>query len=365
MGDQHGHGARPSQRQAGGRPCEPAAQPWRGDRRGRGREGGHLRGRLRPVRAALGRAGGHAWIHARNAPGGRWRHPPWRLAASRVRASAGPQGHGDPAQGLRRGRDQHELPGPRRRPRVRLAAGRDRDHGRPPGGGDRLSARSRRSRAARCGARGARLRLRGRAPPRRRGRRSGIRRRGDRALGDPGPAHLGADRPGAPMTEDPFVTIARALEEHGTPESPRRVSCYVALGDSFTAGTGSPEGLGWTDRIAASLRGRNSGFVYRNLAVRGATSADVLGELGEGLQLEPDLVTVICGANDVLRSTRPDPSLYARRLTTIFERIQDAGPRVIVITATSPERWDFVRLGPRTRARVEDGMRSFNAVTRE
>jgi len=167
------------------------------------------------------------------------------------------------------------------------------------------------------------------------------------------------------MTEDPFVTIARALEEHGKPESPRRVSCYVALGDSFTAGTGSPEGRGWTDRIAASLRGRNPSFVYRNLAVDGATSADVLGQLSEGLQLEPDLVTVICGANDVLRSTRPDSSLYARRLTTIFQRIKDAGPRVIVITATSPERWDFVRLGPRTRARVEAGMRRFNDVTRE
>jgi len=166
------------------------------------------------------------------------------------------------------------------------------------------------------------------------------------------------------MTEDPFVTIARALQDHGRPEAPRRVSCYVALGDSFTAGTGSPEGLGWTDRIARSLRQANPAFVYRNFAVDGATSADVLGQLGEGLQLEPDLVTVICGANDVLRSTRPDGSLYARRLITVFQRIQDAGPRVIVVTATSPERWDFVRLGPRTRARVESGMRRFNDVTR-
>jgi phosphatidylinositol alpha 1,6-mannosyltransferase len=166
------------------------------------------------------------------------------------------------------------------------------------------------------------------------------------------------------MTEDPFVTIARALEEHGRLESPREVSCYVALGDSFTAGTGSPEGLGWTDRIAESLRVRHPGFVYRNLATDGATSEDVIGQLGEGLQLEPDLVTVICGANDVLRSTRPEPSVYERRLTTIFQRLHNAGPRVSVVTATSPERWDFVRLGPRTRARVESGMRSFNDVTR-
>jgi phosphatidylinositol alpha 1,6-mannosyltransferase len=167
------------------------------------------------------------------------------------------------------------------------------------------------------------------------------------------------------MTEDPFVAITRALEEHGSPESPRGVSCYVALGDSFTAGTGSPEGLGWADRIARSLRRRNAAFVYRNLAADGATSGDVLEQLGQAMQLEADLVTVICGANDVLQSMRPDASMYGRRLTGIFQRLRDASPGVIVVTATSPQRWDFVRLGPRTRARVETGMRRFNDVTRQ
>jgi lysophospholipase L1-like esterase len=166
------------------------------------------------------------------------------------------------------------------------------------------------------------------------------------------------------MSEDPFVTIARALQEHGPVEPPRGVSCYVALGDSFTAGTGSPEGLGWSHRVAEGLRRRNAALVYRNLAEDGATSADVLEQLGQALQLEPDLVTVICGANDVLRSTRPEPAGYARRLGAIFERLRKAGPRMIVVTATSPERWDFVPLGPRTRARVEAGMRDVNDVTR-
>ena len=167
------------------------------------------------------------------------------------------------------------------------------------------------------------------------------------------------------MSEDPFVTIARALREHRPSEPPRGVSCYVALGDSFTAGTGSPEGLGWSHRIADGLRRRNAAFVYQNLAEDGATSADVLEQLGHALQLEADLVTVICGANDVLRSTRPDPSVYSRRLSEIFERLHHAGPRMIVVTATSPARWDFVSLGPRTRARVEAGRRVVNDVTRK
>jgi phosphatidylinositol alpha 1,6-mannosyltransferase len=166
------------------------------------------------------------------------------------------------------------------------------------------------------------------------------------------------------MTEDPLVTIARALRERGGHEPPRGISCYAALGDSFTAGTGSPEGLGWADHIAAALDRCNPAFVYRNLAEDGATSADVVGQVDHALQLEPDLVTVICGANDVLRSTRPNETAYARRLSGIFHRLRHAGPRVIVVTATSPARWDFVPLGPRTRARVEAGMRSFNDVTR-
>ena len=165
-------------------------------------------------------------------------------------------------------------------------------------------------------------------------------------------------------TEDPLVTIARALREHGGSEPPRGISCYVALGDSFTAGTGSPEGLGWANRVAAGLGRRDSAFAYRNLAEDGATSADVLAQVDQALQLEPDLVTVICGANDVLRTTRPDGAAYARRLRTIFRRLRDAGRSMIVVTATSPNRWDFVPLGPRTRARVEDGMRSFNDITR-
>jgi lysophospholipase L1-like esterase len=167
------------------------------------------------------------------------------------------------------------------------------------------------------------------------------------------------------MTEDPLVTIARALADHGSGKATHRaVCCYVALGDSFTAGTGCPPGLCWADKLAGALRARHRALVYRNLAADGATSEDVLARLDEAIELEPDLVTVICGANDVLRSTRPDALAYEGRLTAINARLRDAIPGIAIVTATSPEGWDFVPLGPRTRARVEAGMRRFNAVTR-
>jgi lysophospholipase L1-like esterase len=83
------------------------------------------------------------------------------------------------------------------------------------------------------------------------------------------------------------------------------VSTYVALGDSFTAGTGEEP---WPDQVA---RGLGPGLSYTNLAVFGATSADVEeGQLERALELGPDLVSLICGANDVLESVRPDPEEF-------------------------------------------------------
>jgi lysophospholipase L1-like esterase len=160
---------------------------------------------------------------------------------------------------------------------------------------------------------------------------------------------------------DPYAKIAEVLEAD---EGARRIRSYAALGDSFTAGTGTAPGERWADRLAARLGAGNPDFVYRNLAVKGATSAEVLDQLGPALQLEPDLVTVVCGANDVLLSVRPDPAAYARRLAGVFRRLREALPAVRIATATAPESWDFLELGPRTRARVERGIARFNAATR-
>jgi lysophospholipase L1-like esterase len=160
---------------------------------------------------------------------------------------------------------------------------------------------------------------------------------------------------------DPYAEIARVLKVEAG-EGPIR--SYVALGDSFTAGTGCEPGESWADRLAARLAAGQAGFVYRNLAFEGATSADVLDQLGAALQVEPDLVTVVCGANDVLFSVRPDPDAYSRRLAGIVRRLREALPTVRIVTATAPERWDFLELGPRTRHRVERGIDRFNAATR-
>jgi lysophospholipase L1-like esterase len=162
-------------------------------------------------------------------------------------------------------------------------------------------------------------------------------------------------------TGDPYFTISRSLAR-GCPL--RRVSSYAALGDSFTAGRGIGERARWADRLASSLRADQPRLAYNNLAVDGATSEAVLEQVGPAIQLEPDLVTVVCGANDVIGSVRPDLDGYGRNLATILARLAQGLPRVALLTATYPEGWRFLELRPRTRARVVDGIRSLNEVTR-
>lgn len=114
---------------------------------------------------------------------------------------------------------------------------------------------------------------------------------------------------------------------------------YVALGDSFTEGIGDPHprsanGLrGWADLVAAQLAGDNQGVRYANLAVRGRTMGDVLAcQVDAAIELEPDLVTIYAGLNDLLR-IRTDIDAMMARYGDAMARLQRAGARVLTFTA--------------------------------
>jgi lysophospholipase L1-like esterase len=147
--------------------------------------------------------------------------------------------------------------------------------------------------------------------------------------------------------------------------SGRVVRAYAALGDSFTAGRDSIDGDRWADLLAAGMRRSNPELRYENLAVDGATSAEVLErQVGPGLALEPDLVTIICGANDVLLSTRPDVPTYAKNFEEILRQLREGAPEAMLVTATAPEGWQFMELRPRTEARLIEATKELNDVTR-
>lgn len=74
---------------------------------------------------------------------------------------------------------------------------------------------------------------------------------------------------------------------------------YVALGDSTGAGVGARDG-GYVARIFKRLLELRPESKLSNLCVSGATTADLLrSQLDRGVALNPDLVTVGIGINDI------------------------------------------------------------------
>ncbi len=121
---------------------------------------------------------------------------------------------------------------------------------------------------------------------------------------------------------------------------------FVALGDSFTEGVGDPSpghphGVrGWADRVAEVLAAHadreGGGFGYANLAIRGRKLDGVLAEqVDPALALEPDLVSIYAGANDILRP-RVDLDALVGRYDAALARLAASGAQVVVFTAFDP-----------------------------
>ncbi|GAB3128977.1 SGNH/GDSL hydrolase family protein [Tsukamurella serpentis] len=119
----------------------------------------------------------------------------------------------------------------------------------------------------------------------------------------------------------------------------REFQRYVAIGDSFTEGVGDPdptgthEFRGWSDRVAEVMAARSPEFGYANLAIRGKKMQQIVAEqLDDALALEPDLVTVYAGANDLIRPT-VDVDAVIEAYDAMLGRLADSGATVMVWTA--------------------------------
>lgn len=143
------------------------------------------------------------------------------------------------------------------------------------------------------------------------------------------------------------------------------MSGYVALGDSFTAGNGCDPEDRWANLLADSLREENPGLEYVNLARDGADSHEILGQIPGAIAARPDLITLVCGANDVILNLRPDIPTFAARFELMLDRLRRALPGAAILTATYPEAWRLEGIGPRTQARIKSGMRDLNMAIRK
>lgn len=128
---------------------------------------------------------------------------------------------------------------------------------------------------------------------------------------------------------------------------------YVALGDSLTEGLcdPGPDGAlrGWADRLALLLSARG-GIHYANLAVRSRRVRDLRGEqLTRARQLRPDLVSILIGANDLVKSHADVPALAAEVEETVRQLRAD-GADVLLVTPFLPGRRAAAVFAPRFAA---------------
>ncbi len=82
---------------------------------------------------------------------------------------------------------------------------------------------------------------------------------------------------------------------------------YVAIGDSSTEGLDDPDDLGgyrgWANRLAERVAAaQDEPLLYANLGVRGLRTRKIREtQLDPAVALRPDLVTLFCGTNDLVR----------------------------------------------------------------
>ncbi len=131
-------------------------------------------------------------------------------------------------------------------------------------------------------------------------------------------------------------------------------SRYVAIGDSQTEGLWDGDDstglVGFADRFAAMIDVHHPGVMYANLAVRGRRISDLLDEqLPAALALQPDLISVCIGMNDV---TRPGP-YFGQALAELDDlHTQLAASGATVVTTTFPDIAQLLPIGRMIGSRV-------------
>ena len=116
----------------------------------------------------------------------------------------------------------------------------------------------------------------------------------------------------------------------------KRFERYVAVGDSSTEGLMDvDEGghfRGWSRRLAARIAELQDELLYANLGVSGLTTRQIRDtQLSHAISMEPDLVTIFSGTNDVI-SARFDGDAVERDMELLQRTFVESGATVVTFT---------------------------------
>jgi lysophospholipase L1-like esterase len=129
-----------------------------------------------------------------------------------------------------------------------------------------------------------------------------------------------------------------------------------------------PDGIGgyrgWANRLAEQISRAQGSLLYANLAIRGNSTRQIRDEqLDRALAMNPDLSSVFCGTNDLLRR-KFDADAVGRDIEFMQRSLIGAG--ATVVTFTMPDLSSVMPLArcvaPRLHA-LNDAMRAVAAET--
>jgi lysophospholipase L1-like esterase len=136
---------------------------------------------------------------------------------------------------------------------------------------------------------------------------------------------------------------------------------YLALGDSFTIGTGLPAGEAFPFRLAERWRDRGRAVELTDPAVNGYTTDDLIAhELPLVATVRPTLVTLLVGANDIVRGGT------LARYRAQLERILASVPAERTVALPQPD-WSHAPAAARfgDPAAVREAIAAHNAALAE
>lgn len=141
-----------------------------------------------------------------------------------------------------------------------------------------------------------------------------------------------------------------------------RFERYVAIGDSSTEGLDDPDGnggyRGWTNRLAEMIASEQGSLLYANLGIRGRRTRQIREEqLDRALAMRPDLASVFCGTNDLLRREF-DADAVGRDVELMQRSLVEAGATVLTFTMA-----DLTSVIPLARC-VASRLRELNVTLR-
>jgi acyl-CoA thioesterase-1 len=140
---------------------------------------------------------------------------------------------------------------------------------------------------------------------------------------------------------------------------------YLALGDSFTIGTGTTPDRSFPAVLVNRWWDEGHECELRNPAINGYTTEDLIREelpLVESYQ--PDLVTVLIGANDIVAGV--NEQRYRAQLRRIHERVRAGAPAAARFALPQPD-WSLTPGGAAfgDPGRTAKTIGRFNEIARE